>query len=223
MLSNVVTFLWRTLYLQGIRRHGIATLIELLIVAGFFYFLSYSQAQPEPLSKESEEKEASSALTSPSKVTDIVYAPDSDYNEKLMKAVADEIYRLVTSRRIGKCGPNANSHVRICIVHARGILDVDALIPADSDENHKGSDVLVNAYKKAKLVPLQDEHAVVQECKSMLNNTRIFGDRREPLCLAINKTNESAGFVLRLFAPVSLLSEEMYDFRLGSSKAEYAF
>ncbi|KAL3255147.1 hypothetical protein MRX96_046686 [Rhipicephalus microplus] len=179
-----------------------------------------SQAQPEPLSKESEEKEASSALAAPSKVTDIVYAPDSDYNEKLMKAVADEIYRLVTSRRIGPERKRSHSY----LYRAReGILDVDALIPADSDENHKGSDVLVNAYKKAKLVPLQDEHAVVQECKSMLNNTRIFGDRREPLCLALNKTNESAGFVLRLFAPVSLLSEEMYDFRLGSSKAEYAF
>ncbi|KAH7938625.1 hypothetical protein HPB51_028858 [Rhipicephalus microplus] len=140
MLSNVVTFLWRTLYLQGIRRHGIATLIELLIVAGFFYFLSYSQAQPEPLSKESEEKEASSALTAPPKVTDIVYAPDSDYNEKLMKAVADEIYRLVTSRRIGPERKQSRSY----LYRAReGILDVDALIPADSDENHKASDVLL--------------------------------------------------------------------------------
>ncbi|KAH7940085.1 hypothetical protein HPB52_021080 [Rhipicephalus sanguineus] len=83
------------------RRHGISTLMEMVIIAGFFYALTYVQEKPEPLSKDSDEKDASSALTAPSKVTDIVYAPKSDYNEKLMDAVADEIFRLVTSQVMG--------------------------------------------------------------------------------------------------------------------------
>ncbi|KAL1448035.1 hypothetical protein MTO96_028287 [Rhipicephalus appendiculatus] len=98
MIGNVVTLLWRTLYLQGIRRHGLGTLIELVIIGGFFYALSYGQSKPEPLSKESDENNASSTLMAPALVTDIVYAPKSDYNEKLMDAVADEIYRLVTTQ-----------------------------------------------------------------------------------------------------------------------------
>ncbi|KAL1445238.1 hypothetical protein MTO96_029278 [Rhipicephalus appendiculatus] len=169
----------------------------------------------------------------PAKVTDIVYAPKSDYNEKLMDAVAEEIYRLVTSKSESPpllvtfggmfLGPQIKQSRSHLYGAQEGILDVDTLLAVDSDKKPKGPDIFVITYKKAKLVPVEDSDAVVQECKSLLNKTKTFGDRREPLCLTLNKTSESAGFVLRLFAPVSLLKDDMDDFHLGSSKADDAF
>ncbi|KAH6923472.1 hypothetical protein HPB50_001293 [Hyalomma asiaticum] len=95
--SNVVTFLWRTLYIQGVRRHGIATVIEIAILSGFFYSLLYSQEKVTPLSKESDEKDVRADLAAPFLVSHIVYSSQSHYNDKLMDAVAKEIFRLVKS------------------------------------------------------------------------------------------------------------------------------
>ncbi|KAH7971400.1 hypothetical protein HPB49_023490 [Dermacentor silvarum] len=109
MLGNVNTFLWRTLYLQGIRRHYIATAIEIALVSLLFLNLPYQRKLAEPLSKDSEEVDVSSAFI-PSPVTDIVYAPKNDYTDELMRAVGDEI----TSRWLMKLLKGKWRRVLIC-------------------------------------------------------------------------------------------------------------
>ncbi|KAL1478051.1 hypothetical protein MTO96_035268 [Rhipicephalus appendiculatus] len=97
MLRNVLTFLWRTVYLQSVRRHCIATLIEITVVALMFYAVTVAREPASPLGKDSDEMDVSSALVPP-KVSHILYTPRNEYYDELLRAVSLEIY----ARRVNK-------------------------------------------------------------------------------------------------------------------------
>lgn len=92
MLGNVKTFLWRTLCVQGRRSRACRSVFGILFTAILFYLVAHSHKRPTPVSKDSGTVNVNSAFMPP-EVMHIVYAPKSDYNDELMRAVANEIAR----------------------------------------------------------------------------------------------------------------------------------
>ncbi|KAL1422935.1 hypothetical protein MTO96_021530 [Rhipicephalus appendiculatus] len=85
MAHNVAMFLWRSLLVQAIRRHYIATTLELL-----FVFLSFAAAlqrrAPVPLDKRPNSTELDSILVS-RRPTHVVLGPNTSYNKMLLDTV----------------------------------------------------------------------------------------------------------------------------------------
>ncbi|KAH7932734.1 hypothetical protein HPB49_001954 [Dermacentor silvarum] len=216
MPRNVVTFLWRTLYLQSIRRHYIATLIEIVVVGCLFYFLVFLRKPPNPLSKESDEADARLALV-PTQVTHIVYAPQSDYNDELMIAVAGEIAsRLNTTQEddqpdnrfmnlIGRLESGAG--IALSSIGAYAAMENEPMIAKSTLK------------KRPDLLPLKDTISVVTECEKLLNGTSTLNrmDFAKPLCLTLSEaTSQSPNISLVLYAPVDAITDDMAKYELGS-------
>ncbi|KAL1474806.1 hypothetical protein MTO96_020451 [Rhipicephalus appendiculatus] len=85
MGRNVTTFLWRSLLVQAIRRHYIATALELL-----FVFLAFAAAlqrhAPVPLDSYHNSTELDSLLVS-RRPTHVVLGPNTSYNKRLLETV----------------------------------------------------------------------------------------------------------------------------------------
>ncbi|KAH6922604.1 hypothetical protein HPB50_017030 [Hyalomma asiaticum] len=175
-----------------------------------------------PLSKESDEKDVRADLAAPFLVSHIVYSPQSSYNDKLMGALAKEIFRLVKSE------PKHHRTVpprKLYGINDGGIDLFTALTDADGDEDTKYPEILKEKYQAPKLVPLADDEAVLHECEQILNQNSTLnpGPSLEPLCLALSNTSESADIVLKVYAPVSFVYNGLANFELGSERRNQAF
>ncbi|XP_065294958.1 phospholipid-transporting ATPase ABCA3-like isoform X1 [Dermacentor albipictus] len=210
MLGNVKTFLWRTLCLQTIRRHFFNTGIEILLLGFITLLLPLTHTPATPLSKDSGEKDASSVLVPPV-LTDIVYAPKSDYNDELMRAVGDEVYirhtQGVLSGKRREPSPDSLE---------RGARVVGSLVGAGaSDDSRQGSG-------SVKLHPEPNADAMIEKCKKL---TGIFSNNTS-LCVNLSGSEgESASLAMTLYVPsTSIRPNRANLFPLGSlTKTESSF
>ncbi|KAH7943264.1 hypothetical protein HPB52_006583 [Rhipicephalus sanguineus] len=85
MGHNVAAFLWRSLIVQAIRRHYIATALELLFVFVVFTGVLRREA-PVPLDRNPNGTEMDSVLVS-RRPTHVVFGPETSYNKRLLDAV----------------------------------------------------------------------------------------------------------------------------------------
>ncbi|KAH7950018.1 hypothetical protein HPB49_018594 [Dermacentor silvarum] len=86
MGRNVATFLWRTLYVQAMRRHYLSTSFQLLLVICAFSLALHNRKAPEPLGRKPNGTELDSFLVS-QRPTHVVFGPNTSYNKRLMEAV----------------------------------------------------------------------------------------------------------------------------------------
>ncbi|XP_065282736.1 phospholipid-transporting ATPase ABCA3-like [Dermacentor albipictus] len=241
MPRNVGTFLWRTLYLQGVRRHYIATVMEIAVVASLYGTLVYSWSRPTPLSKDSDEVDARLALV-PTNVSHIVYGPKNDYNDELMLAVAGEIVsRLKTQKAddvlqdrptgllIGR--RQSGVHIAFSSIGAHAITDGEHTDGEHADGEHADDEPVDDEHvdktrprsEPAELVAQTDAKAVAKKCEELLKPSVEMSSeanrapRPTPLCLALSETtSESPNLSMTLYAPVDSITEEMAKFDLGS-------
>ncbi|XP_070381252.1 phospholipid-transporting ATPase ABCA3-like isoform X2 [Dermacentor albipictus] len=202
MLGNVKTFLWRTLYLQTIRRHFFNTGIEILLVGFITLYMVLMHTPAKPLSKDSAEEDAS-AVFGKLELTDIVYAPKSDYNDELMRAVGDEVSTRHTQGGFsGKHREPSPDSVE------RGARVLGSLIGAGA------SDVSRQGLDSVKLHPEADADAVIKKCTEL----RGIPLSKSPLCVNLSGSEgESASLAMTLYVPsTSFLPNRVNLFPLGS-------
>ncbi|KAH9367135.1 hypothetical protein HPB48_010993 [Haemaphysalis longicornis] len=86
--TNVATLVWRTLYLQAVRRHYMYAALELLFVAFVYYGGKAPYLKPAPL-----ESPMPLPLENVSfdQVTAVVYGPSTGYTDSLMEPVIDMV------------------------------------------------------------------------------------------------------------------------------------
>ncbi|XP_065294931.1 phospholipid-transporting ATPase ABCA3-like isoform X2 [Dermacentor albipictus] len=229
MLGNVKTFLWRTLCLQTMHTYG-RNLAGPIIFSGYFFLMAASQhKQPAPLRKDSGTINVSFAFMPPM-VSHIVYAPKSDYNDKLMRAVADEIASRLKAMKMEQAESNGGEKPSFARLEddsdaADAFIDGDA--PA-SNEHAPESEVPVET---PELVALTDAEAVIKKCKDLLNTAKNEDSKTQSnitvgkLCLtASSPASDSASLALKLYTPVRLINNARTKFPLGSfSKAARSF
>ncbi|XP_070381279.1 phospholipid-transporting ATPase ABCA3-like isoform X1 [Dermacentor albipictus] len=208
MLGNVKTFLWRTLYLQAIRRHYISTALELLFVSSLVFNPIFTR-RAKLLSKDSGEKDAS-AVFGKLELTDIVYAPKSDYNDELMRAVGDEL----SSRHTQGVLSGKRREPSPDIVE-RGARAVGSPIGAGaSDDTSQG-------FGSVELHPEANADAVIEKCKKLTDISS-----KAALCVNLSGSEgESASLATTLYVPsTSIPPNRVNLFPLGSfSPAESSF
>ncbi|XP_070382190.1 phospholipid-transporting ATPase ABCA3-like isoform X2 [Dermacentor albipictus] len=222
MLSNVKTFLWRTLCVQSRRSRATRMVGAIILTAVLFFLVTYSHKRPTPLSKESDTVNVSSAFTPP-QVMYIVYAPKSDYNDELMRAVADEIVsrlKATEARNDKSNGARKPSFARL-----EGNSDsADTWIDGDALAANEDKPESVVPIKTPELLALKDAEAVINKCTKLQNeangkdSTKQSNTTTGILCLtASGPSDESPSFALTLYTPVrAMILQPMY-FPLGFS------
>ncbi|XP_077491831.1 uncharacterized protein LOC144102427 [Amblyomma americanum] len=90
--KNIASFLWRTIYIQAVRRHYVYTALELLYVA----LLSrnfYRDTAPAPLNAEPDERPAEDVLM-PHPPALVLFGPNTSYNERLLRSMVADLKAL---------------------------------------------------------------------------------------------------------------------------------
>ncbi|KAL1483970.1 hypothetical protein MTO96_001825 [Rhipicephalus appendiculatus] len=144
---NLYTFLWRRLYLQTVRRHYLALLIEIIFVlVTFIFFLQNDRvdlAQVKKLNSSSLVENVSRRRVNRSKVEFreicVVYGPSNDRTDKLINKLL----------KITGAGPYV-------------------VIPASHDEPHK-EPVPMGRPRCGKPTPLEDASSVAAECRRTIS------------------------------------------------------
>ncbi|XP_065294928.1 phospholipid-transporting ATPase ABCA3-like isoform X4 [Dermacentor albipictus] len=222
MLGNVKTFLWRTLCVQS-RGGRVMGLVLAVAIAGCCFISTTSKhKQPTPLSKDSGTINVSFAFMPPV-VSHIVYAPKSDYNDKLMRAVANEITSRLKATKMQQEESNGGrkpSFARLEDDSGSADASVDHDAPTSEEHAPKGAVPVTTP----ELVALTDAEAVIKKCKELLNKAKSKDSKTKNnitvgmLCLTAScPASDSASIALKLYAPVHFTNEDSATkFPLGS-------
>ncbi|XP_065294949.2 phospholipid-transporting ATPase ABCA3-like isoform X2 [Dermacentor albipictus] len=223
MLGNVKTFLWRTLCVQSRRTCGFWNSVIIILLAFFnFIQVAFKHKQATPLSKDSGTVNVSFFFMPP-EFSHIVYAPKSDYNDELMRSVADEIVSRLKATTMQQ--EESNDGGKPAFARIEGDSDsANASTDGDAPESEEHAPEGAVPVKTPELVAVTDAEAVIKKCKELLNKTKVVQSKLSSnitvgmLCLTTSRpTNDSASLALKLYTPVASINAATTKFPLGSS------
>ncbi|XP_077534027.1 uncharacterized protein LOC144146001 [Haemaphysalis longicornis] len=197
-MHNVLTFLWRTLYIQAVLRHYLFTGLELGMVGLLFYTQLKDGEYVRALNAENEEVPVDSAMR-PFRPLAVVYGPSTTYNNKLMEGVVAELESFPQDPYLDRFKKKDKGD--------------------STAESGGGTKSIEGRLFEVRNVTSADK--VLAACRktfSRLRENYIFYVGKGLLCVELHSVDASPNLEHTVYAPTPIIGAEITEYPLGSRK-----